>query len=172
MFEPLLKFDNQAFLYCVNFGRDHGLSPLAKRISKLGDGPSYLYITAFIMLLSDSGQVFFNLLLVAFAIELPLYFVLKNSIRRVRPCHGTLGVVSHFEPSDKFSLPSGHTAAAFVFATCVLLLFPPLVYLALSFALGVGLSRIVLGVHFPLDIVAGMVLGIVSALMAQAWVLA
>lgn len=171
MFDTLSKLDKQAFLLCTSMGQQHGLKPLARHISRLGDGASYLYFTALIMLVSDAGQVFFNLMLASFAIELPLYLALKNSFRRVRPCHSALGVVASFEPSDRFSLPSGHTAAAFVVASCVVLLFPQFMWLALAFACGVGLSRIILGVHFPLDIVAGLVLGVSSVNLAQNWLL-
>lgn len=171
MFDLLSKLDKQAFLLCTDMGQRHGLKPLARHISKLGDGTSYLYLTAILMLVSDAGQAFFNLMLASFVIELPLYLALKNSFRRVRPCHSALGVVASFEPSDRFSLPSGHTAAAFVVASCVLLLFPQFMWLALAFACAIGLSRVILAVHFPLDIVAGMALGITSVMLAQNWLL-
>ena len=49
--------------------------------------------------------------LVAFAIELPLYKLLKNGIKRDRPCENLSDVYRRVSPSDQFSFPSGHQYA-------------------------------------------------------------
>ena len=54
-----------------------------------------------------------KLALLAFAFELPLYLLLKNLLKRQRP----VGLPVFITPSDRYSLPSGHTAAAFLMAT-------------------------------------------------------
>jgi undecaprenyl-diphosphatase len=99
-------------------------------------------------------------MLLAFAIELPLYLLLKNAIQRERPRglqqHGwTPGI----KPSDRFSFPSGHTAAAFMFAWMLAASYPEYTLIYLSIASGIGLSRVLLGVHYPTDILAGASLG-------------
>jgi undecaprenyl-diphosphatase len=65
-------------------------------------------------------------------------------------------------PSDQFSFPSGHTAAAFAMATLVSFHFPILTLPVIIWALLVGFSRIYLGVHYPTDILAGIVIGVTS----------
>ena len=96
----------------------------------------------------------------AFAIERPLYFILKKSCKRRRPPAAIPGFTSIITASDEFSFPSGHTCGAFLFVTllCALwgLWLAPL-YLWAAF---VGLSRVILGVHFPTDIFMGAILGI------------
>src|SRR5690606_15639529 len=94
-----------------------------------------------------------------------LYFVLKRSIRRRRPPEAISGFKAVIVASDEFSLPSGHTSAAFLFVTFLCagfsLLFIPL-YL---WAIAVGFSRVILGVHFFTDILLGALIGIAIALI-------
>ena len=73
------------------------------------------------------------------------------------------------QPSDKFSFPSGHTAAAFVMASLLTAFYPPVALVAYPLALAIGASRVTLGVHYPSDIVAGAVLGSGCAFIALMW---
>ncbi|WP_232053844.1 phosphatase PAP2 family protein [Microbulbifer sp. GL-2] len=69
---------------------------------------------------------------------------------------------------DKFSLPSGHTSAAFLFITFMIIQAGPIWSLGYIWATGVGAARIGLGVHFPSDICAGALLGICVAITTSA----
>lgn len=165
-----LEYWDHAF-FCRLFARSSSLllSRGSYWISKTADGPLYLLLVLLLLVfeVADSWQ-FTRLLLLAFAIELPLYLLLKNTIRRMRPQQAVRlhPVVAHIVPSDTFSLPSGHTAAAFVVVTAVALCFSACFWLVLLWGLLVGLSRIMLGVHFPLDILAGISLGVASCYSA------
>jgi len=104
--------------------------------------------------------------LLSFLIERPVYFVLKNSLKRNRPQAALINFRSIITPSDKFSFPSGHTSAAFMMATLLSYYFPPLIIPLYCWATLVGCSRVVLGVHFPTDILVGIILGISTALFS------
>ncbi|WP_417362317.1 phosphatase PAP2 family protein [Gallaecimonas pentaromativorans] len=133
---------------------------MARWISRTGDGPLYgLIALAFWMSQWPSLQAYVLDLLYAFAIELPLYVLLKHGFRRPRPVVALQGVQAFIKPSDQFSLPSGHTAAAFVMASMAIGHFGLVGLLLLPWAMLVGLSRVLLGVHFPSDILAGAALG-------------
>ncbi len=130
-------------------------------ISRTGDGHFYILLALFLAVIEQQGFWFLVVGLIAFMFELPSYFVLKKAFKRSRPCD--LLVSAHIQPSDKFSLPSGHTAAAFLMATLIAHFYPGFALIAYTWASLIGLSRVLLGVHFPTDIIAGASLGIVSA---------
>lgn len=133
----------------------------ARAASRSADGFLYAILPILYWLASpEAGGEFCVQVATAFAIERPLYFVLKKSCKRRRPPAAIPGFTSIITASDEFSFPSGHTCGAFLFVTllCALwgLWLAPL-YLWAAF---VGLSRVILGVHFPTDIFMGAILGI------------
>jgi undecaprenyl-diphosphatase len=65
---------------------------------------------------------------------------------------------------DTASFPSGHAATSFAAATILAFAFPRVAPLFYILASAVGFSRVYLGVHYPLDIVGGAVLGTLIAL--------
>jgi undecaprenyl-diphosphatase len=85
--------------------------------------------------------------------------LLKNAFDRSRPPESDPGLGSLVSIPDNPSFPSGHAATAFAAATAIAVLCPRLRPWALALAAGVALSRIYLRVHFPLDVLAGGVLG-------------
>ena len=62
-------------------------------------------------------------------------------------------------PLDQFSFPSGHTLHAVVFATVAIADYPQLAFLPIPFAFLVALSRMVAGLHYPSDVLAGAAIG-------------
>ena len=66
-------------------------------------------------------------------------------------------------------MPSGHTAAAFLMATVLAASFPLWAPLLFAWAALVGASRLLLGVHYLSDLVAGALLGGGCALLALSW---
>jgi undecaprenyl-diphosphatase len=109
-------------------------------------------------------------------------FVLKRAVARVRPCFSLANIrpLAGDPPTD-FSFPSGHSAGSFAFSVFLAIVLVKSVsvhadrrerllrriaaaVLALV-AIGVGLSRIALGVHFPGDVLAGAILGTTFAVI-------
>ena len=155
----LHRADTSAFCWCAARKHRDQLAAISRWISRTGDGPWYAAIgLLFAAFGGDTGWQFFLAGLVAYGLDVPLYVLLKKRFKRQRP-FVRLGSTPYLMPSDEFSFPSGHTAAATVWATLISAFFPLLAPLAWIWALAVGSSRVLLGVHYPGDILAGMVLG-------------
>lgn len=100
---------------------------------------------------------------------------LKISIQRKRPYDQYPNDIVKRTSVHGYSFPSGHTSTAFATATA-LTLSTKKWYVAVpayAYACGVGYSRMRLGVHFPTDVLGGMVVGIGSSLLvwgADKWI--
>lgn len=154
------KYDVFMFTWLINVGVHRYLAMVSRHVSRTGDGPLYVLLGVGLYFTEGLESQFLQKLLLAFAIERPLYFVLKNSFRRNRPQQSLKGFYSLITPSDQFSFPSGHTSAAFMVATITGFFIPILTVPLLLWAAFVGFSRVVLGVHFPTDTMMGMILGV------------
>lgn len=84
---------------------------------------------------------------------------LKRVCKRGRPDHAIHGFVALYQNPDAFSFPSGHTATAFAVAIALAGHGDFLGTLGLVYCIGVGVSRVYLGSHYPLDVLVGAVLG-------------
>lgn len=154
------RTDTRLFNWLFGFMANRDIRVI-KMVSQTGDG--YLYLAIGIVCWAfdpQHGTLFLYSALLAYALELPIYVVLKKAFKRQRPCDLFSNFRSHITPSDKFSLPSGHTAAAFLMASLIAYFYPTLAILAYTWAATIGLSRVLLGVHYPSDIVAGATLGL------------
>ena len=94
-------------------------------------------------------------------------FVLKDLVARVRPCQIDQTIALLVERPTSYSFPSTHTAWAFAAATSVFLHHKKAGIAVLVLAALVAFSRLYLFVHFPTDVLGGIVLGVLSALIAK-----
>ncbi|MCK6264735.1 phosphatase PAP2 family protein [Vibrio sp. ZSDE26] len=163
-FESVTRFDLAFSSFCLQHRFSQQVATVSKAVSHSGDGHLYLMLglTAFFFG-GMKGELFFWSVLMAFSIELPIYWLLKNSVKRRRPEELTPYIAAFITPSDRYSLPSGHTAAGFLFASLIGAFYPTLLPFAFIWACLIGASRVLLGVHFLTDIVVGALLGFASA---------
>ena len=122
------------------------------------------------------GAVSIDVPLYRFALGLPLAFTLaaifKTIIALPRPfvVMGDAVYRAHSAPESQYTMPSGHSVYVGVLAAA---LWPSLGWAGrvsmLVFAAAVGWSRIVLGAHFPIDVIAGLALGWACVAVAGSW---
>lgn len=163
----LSRYDQQWFCWCSERSQGFQQQFWIRWISRSGDGYVYALVALLLYLNQrEVGSVLLLLLTLGFAIEVPLFMTIKRVLKRPRP-YQQLSIQAVIQAHDQFSFPSGHTTAAFLFAGLAAASFPQLSWLWFSWALAVGLSRLLLGVHYPGDIVAGALLGTALAKLVR-----
>ncbi|MBK1721744.1 phosphatase PAP2 family protein [Thiocystis violacea] len=93
-------------------------------------------------------------------VALLLYKSLKGITRRERPCHHACDITALVAPLDRYSFPSGHTLHAVSFSTVAIYYFPELAWFLVPFSTLVAMSRIVLGLHYPSDVLIATLIGL------------
>jgi len=128
-------------------------------VSLSADGP--LYVLAGLAFLAFQHWDVAQLMALAFLLERTCYKYAKGLFKRNRPPEAIPGFKSVVEPSDRFSFPSGHTSAAFMVASIFTYFYPIAGIVLFPWAVMVGIARVVLGVHFPSDVIAGAFMGVI-----------
>lgn len=133
-------------------------------VSRLGDGVFWYCLMA-AMVLADGldGLAASAHMAATGAVALALYKGLKRWTRRPRPFASDLRIRAWVAPLDEFSFPSGHTLHAVSFTLVALAHYPWLAPLLLPFAASVAASRVVLGLHYPSDVLAATAIGVALA---------
>lgn len=151
------------------WGARRALTRLLRLVSRLGDGVFWYALIALIALFGGvRGQRAALHMAVVGVVAATLYRVLKRWTRRPRPFRSHADITAYIAPLDEFSFPSGHTLHAVGFTLVALAYFPWLAPLLVPFTLLVALSRVVLGVHYPSDVLAATLVGVV--LVQVSWV--
>lgn len=133
-------------------------------VSRIGDWP--LWVALLLVLPMVYGREAWGPVAhmsVTSVVGILVYKALKQSLIRERPFASHSDVLRLSQPMDRYSFPSGHTLHAVSFTVMLAGFYPPVMWLVLPLAVSIALSRIVLGVHYPTDVLAGAMLGFVLA---------
>lgn len=131
-----------------------------RTVSRLGDGMFWYGLMLVIALTQgDSGRYAVLHMLTVGLTGTLVYKWLKQRTSRPRPFQVRQDVLLSGTPLDYFSFPSGHTLHAVAFGSVAVSYYPQLWPLVMPFVLLVGMSRVVLGLHYPSDVLAGAAIG-------------
>lgn len=138
-------------------------------VSWLGDYSAWLTLGIAVAVRQDAGALDFGVAAVATGLcGVLVYKGLKQRLVRERPYvrHGE--IVCGTAPLDRYSFPSGHTLHAVSFTVLYGGFEPALLIVMVPFAVLVAASRIILGLHYPSDVIAGTAIGAVLGTTAVA----
>jgi undecaprenyl-diphosphatase len=146
---------------CTNDWCAHvGVLRMFAAVSRLGDGVAWYALMAAMVLFDGLDGLRASAHMAATgALALLLYKALKRWTRRPRPFAADVRIRAWIAPLDEFSFPSGHTLHAVSFTIVALAYYPQLAWLLLPFTALVALSRVVLGLHYPSDVLAATAIG-------------
>lgn len=175
MIDPLIALDKELFL-SVNQGMSNAffdwLMPILR--NRFTWAPLYLFIIIFsIKNYKKEGVMMILALLLNFGISDSVSSsLIKNSVQRLRPCNDIElreQMVQRVRCSSGFSFTSSHATNHFAMAVLLIILFyrrwKHVLWLALLWAASISFAQIYVGVHYPGDILAGALLGILIGLI-------
>ncbi len=171
MLETLLNIDGGILLFLQEAVRNPVLNPIMVLITSLGNaGIIWILLTIALLIPEKTRKIG---CMIACALLASLLFnniLLKNMVARVRPYNAMEALVPIVKKPSEFSFPSGHAGSSFA-AACVLYRKLPKKQgvWALILAALISFSRLYVGVHYPTDILAGAVVGIVCSYIGE-WV--
>ena len=125
-----------------------------------GDGWLW-YAMGLVILVAGGGRRFAAVGAAALAagLGIALFLRLKKAAGRKRPCAIEAHCWATLLPPDQFSFPSGHTITAFAVSVALSCFYPEMAIGLLFCASSIAASRILLGMHFLSDVVAGAAIG-------------
>ena len=156
-----LAINNRSILY------------IFKIITLTAEGWGFL-LYALILLLFDYKEALdiIKTGIVTYGIYYPTYYLIKNNIKRIRPFEKNKSNIKCLvKPPDKYSLPSGHSAASTI-ATLIILNFYPQMNFLIIWPILVAFSRIILGVHYFSDAIIGGGLGVICYYLCNIFITA
>jgi undecaprenyl-diphosphatase len=167
----MARFDLAEYRMCRGLNRGAGLSWVRwvfQAASRLGDGLVwYLLVGALPLIYGQAGVRPALVMAVTGLIGILIYKWLKGRLLRERPFIRHPGITLAMPPLDRYSFPSGHTLHAVAFTWLTVERFPESGWILIPLSGLIAASRVVLGLHYPSDVLAGGAIGAGLALLAQ-----
>lgn len=168
----LNKFDN-FFIELIN-GRMNNkfLDVFMYRITDLGGAIFTSLFSIAVILFGNSSTRFMGVeAIAAMGLTQSIVQILKRGFGRERP-YNMIENINTFKIELKdFSFPSGHTAASFCMAASFSFNIPSMAIFLYILAMIIGLSRIYLAVHYPSDVIVGILIGVGSSFIIHFFLL-
>ena len=165
-YEAFQASDTSGFFALNRLASSQSIADIAIIVTYFGSELILIPFAGLLYLRSKKNKLETAFMLVAAVVVSDIVLlILKAGYFRQRPSHVLNGVILPLGVDNESSFPSGHTTRAFAVASLVSLRMGRKYVLLLVLAIGVALSRIIIGVHFPLDVVGGAFLGILLGLV-------
>lgn len=169
MIDVLNSIDRSLFYFCNRTLQNVVFDAVMPFVTDLNKKPFVLVIVGILWLLllvkgGKSGRIAALLLIPAIVFSDQLNSsLLKHLVDRPRPCHMLPGVHLLVSCGSGYSFPSSHAVNNLAGALVLAYFLPRWTWAFFSFAALVAFSRLYVGVHFPSDVVAGAIIGLICA---------
>lgn len=168
MIESLINFEGSILLFLQNYVRNPVLNALLIpfTLSNNAGIPCILIVAVFIYFksLRKAGILMGISLFLEFLLN---NLIIKNLFARIRPYEVIDGLILLVGKAPDYSFPSGHTGSAFALAVVIFMVMDRKYgIIALILASLMGFSRLYVGIHYPSDVLGGVILGVVTSVIA------
>jgi undecaprenyl-diphosphatase len=156
----LQRWDESACLHLNQALRHALLLRLLQAVSWLGNGIFWYALMAALLVRyrAEALQPVLHMIFVG-AVGAATYAMVKRGTSRPRPYQALRDIALRARALDAFSFPSGHTLHAVAFTLVACGYYPALLPILAAFAGLTAISRVMLGLHYPSDVLAGAALG-------------
>lgn len=167
----MARFDVAEYRLCRRLNRGAGrrwVRLVFRVASRLGDGILWCVLVVLLPLVYGPAALRPALVMSLTGLAgVAIYKFLKRHLVRERPFIRHPGITLAMPPLDRYSFPSGHTLHAVAFTWQAVEHFPELGWVLIPLAALIATSRVVLGLHYPSDVIAGGAIGAALAIAAQ-----
>ena len=168
MLVSLINFEGSILLFLQNYVRNPVLNALLIPFTLSNNaGISCILIVAvfiYFKSLRKAGILMGISLLLEFLLN---NLIIKNLFARIRPYEVIDGLILLVGKAPDYSFPSGHTGSAFALAVVIFMVMDRKYgIIALVLASLMGFSRLYVGIHYPSDVLGGVILGVVTSVIA------
>ena len=159
-----VEHERAAALWLHRAAARRWVETLLTAVSLAADGWVWYLTVAVLPWLAGAAGTACAVRMVAVAlVNLLIYRIVKRWIARPRPARSCPGIRECTRPLDEYSFPSGHTLHAVANSVILSAYFPGCSWMVWSFTALVALSRVVLGLHYPSDVLVAVGIGAVTA---------
>ena len=157
------RMDRHEYRLCLLFNRYASVEMVRAFfavVSRLGNGVFWYVLMLVLPMVYGARAIETSVMMaVTGVIGVVVYKLLKNNLVRQRPCNNHEAIRQGTAMLDLYSFPSGHTLHAVAFTIIAVQAFPELGMVLVPFVLLIAASRVVLGLHYPSDVLVGALIG-------------
>ncbi len=168
MVESLINVDNNILIFLQEYVRNSILNALLIPFTLSNNAGIICILLVAIFIYFKNFRKVGILMGISLILEFVLTnLIIKNWVARIRPYEVIDGLTLLVGKAHDYSFPSGHTGSAFALAVVIFMVMERKYgIIALALASLMGFSRLYVGIHYPSDVLGGIVLGVITSIIA------